>query len=67
MTHETEASRLAQAYLEGDATARERIAESCEEAGILAVLVAARLRPEGLEDEFIGTMKRSAEQGRGRA
>jgi hypothetical protein len=28
------------------------------------VLVAARLRPEGLEDEFIGVMKRTVGEGR---
>lgn len=52
--------------MKGDADERTRIAQECEEQGILAVLVAARLRPEGLEDEFIGAMKRSVEEGRGR-
>lgn len=66
MTHETAASRLAEAYLEGDAEQRSRIAQQCEEQGILAVLVAARLRPEGLEDDFVRTMKGGAEEGRGR-
>jgi len=66
MTHETAASRMAEAYVKGDAEERARIAQECEEQGILAVLVAARLRPEGLEDEFVGTMKRSVEEGRGR-
>lgn len=57
---------MADAYVQGDAKARQRIARECEEAGILAVLVAARLRPEGLEDEFVGAMKRSVEQSRGK-
>lgn len=66
MTHETAASQMAEAYIRGDAEERLRIARECEEQGILAALVAGRLRPEGLETEFIGTMKRSVDQGRGR-
>lgn len=57
MTHETAASRLADAYVKGNAEERSHIAQECEEQGILAVLVAARLRPEGLEDDFVRTMK----------
>lgn len=66
MTHETAASRLADAYVNGDAEERTRIAQECEEQGILAVLVAARLRPEGLEEEFVRTMKVTVEEERGR-
>lgn len=66
MTHETAAARLAEAYVQGDATERGRIAQECEEQGILAALVAAQLRPEGLEDDFIRTMKGTVELGRGR-
>ncbi|HVY29670.1 MAG TPA: hypothetical protein VHB79_24085 [Polyangiaceae bacterium] len=66
MSHETVASQLATAYLKGDADERVRIAQECEEQGIVAVLVAARLRRDGLEDEFVSAMKRSVEEGRGR-
>lgn len=66
MEHETAASKFADAYVKGDADERASIARECEEQGILAVLVAARLRPEGLEDEFIGAMMRSVGEGRGR-
>ncbi len=66
MTHETAASRLADAYLQGDAEERARIAQECEEQGILAVLVAARLRPEGLEEDFVRTMKGTVEPERER-
>ena len=66
MTHETAASRLAEAYVKGDAEQRLDIARECEEQGIIAALVAARLRPEGLEAEFIGAMKRSLDGERGR-
>jgi hypothetical protein len=57
---------MAEAYVKGDAEERLRIARECEEQGIMAALVAGRLRAEGLEDEFIGTMKRSVDEGRGR-
>jgi len=57
---------MAEAYLNGDAEERSRITQECEEQGILAVLVAGRLRADGLEDEFIGAMKRSVEAERGR-
>ena len=66
MSHETVASQLAAAYVRGDNAERTRIAQECEEQGILAVLVAARLRPEGLEKDFIGAMKRSVEHAKER-
>lgn len=66
MTHETTASRFAEAYIAGDAETRAGIARECEEQGIVAVLVAARLRSAGLEDEFVAAMKGGVEEGRGR-
>jgi hypothetical protein len=66
ITHETEAQRLAAAYRDGDADARARVAEQCEESGLLGALVAARLRSEGLEDEFLGSMRRTLDDGRSR-
>ncbi len=65
-THETEAARLADAYRRGDAEQRASIAEQCEESGLLGALVAARLRPEGLDAEFVRSMKRVLDDGRGR-
>lgn len=64
--HDTEAARLADAYVSGDAEARAAIGRYCEDRGVLAALLVVRLRPHGLDAEFIGAMKRSAEQARGR-
>jgi hypothetical protein len=66
MEHDTAASKYADAYIKGDAEERASIARECEEQGILAALVAGRLRPAGLEEEFIGAMVRSVGGGRGR-
>lgn len=52
--------------MKGDSEERSRIAQACEEQGIVAVLVAARLRADGLEDDFLNAMKRSVEPERGR-
>jgi hypothetical protein len=62
-THETSAELLADRYIAGDSAVRIQIARECEEQGILAALVAMRLRESGLDKEFVGAMKKSLTTG----
>lgn len=66
MSHESEAAELAEAYAEGDEQTRSWVARACEEQGIVAVLVADRLRERGLEKGFVEAMKQSAGGSRAR-
>jgi hypothetical protein len=53
--HAHEAAQLAEDYAAGDTATRRRIAETCEEQGILAALVVLAL-PEGLRADFVEAM-----------
>lgn len=66
MSHEKEAAALAEQYAGGDQPVRDEVAQQCEEQGILAALVAERLREKGLQKSFVDAMKRSAGGGRSR-
>jgi hypothetical protein len=61
MTHESDAAELADAFAHGDDQARSWVARTCEEQGIVAVLVAERLRERGMDKSFVEAMKRSAD------